>query len=763
MTETRENAAIPKRETVRVRAAEFAKENLIWTAAGFAMELGASASSAAPTSSALAAGLSGGKCFSTLFGGIIGAMLHGLPDGLIGLSGMAIVLAARLIPDMRNVKIRAALRALAAAVACFFPRSAEVTEPSELIYTIIAALASGIFAACVCLLSESVSIKGFDISEPWDCTRASIITVLGFMALGTLDYPLLNIGRLALGFMLLAITARRGLTYCAVFGLSALAGLCAEDADIGRGAAAICFAVIISGVLTKYGKLTRAAGFVFFCCSGALVGGIDEGNWSLLIEAAAAGILFVVIPIERVRSAEKNFSDSTVAMMLRERLCFAADAIAGIGTGLSAAAETLDRKYGITLEQAAEKAADRVCRTCPNSMTCWGEKYEQFRGEFERLMKLVRSGEEISGQSLSAECAEECVNCDAVARAVKTEYSRYLSATADEQRIKELRRIYTDQLEGVHDILRDMGCIKRSSSLNRSAERRVEKLLRDCGMEGARAFVTVDRNGRMSLEAYGDTEPKVDREYLGELLIGVLGRELELPEISSSGRGSDSRGSSSKRYRVTAQERCALSADIGAFQLNRGKNRVCGDCYDSFTDAQGVLYIVLSDGMGSGSRARIDSAMACSVISRLLKGGLSLSAALETVNTVLMVKSTDESYATLDICRIDLNSGECAVYKAGAATTYIKSADRLIRASLSSPPAGTGGRLTIPAQKFTVGAGDKIIMTTDGAVLDEEWLSRELCSDASPKELSERIARAARAAENGREDDISVIAVAVGK
>ena len=136
---------------------------------------------------------------------------------------------------------------------------------------------------------------------------------------------------------------------------------------------------------------------------------------------------------------------------------------------------------------------------------------------------------------------------------------------------------------------------------------------------------------------------------------------------------------------------------------------------------------------------------------------------METVNTVLMVKSTDESFATLDICKIDLNSGECAVYKAGAATTYIKSADKLLRASLSSPPAGMGGKLTVPAQKFTVSAGDKIIMTTDGAVLDEEWLSRELSADTPAKELSEKIARAARAAENGREDDISVIAVTVGR
>ena len=201
-----------------------------------------------------------------------------------------------------------------------------------------------------------------------------------------------------------------------------------------------------------------------------------------------------------------------------------------------------------------------------------------------------------------------------------------------------------------------------------------------------------------------------------------------------------------------------MSAEVGAFQLCRGKNRVCGDCYDSFTDPTGALYIVLSDGMGTGSRARIDSALACSMASRLIKGGISLPAALEMVNTSLMVKSSDESFATLDICRLDLNSGECVIYKAGAAASYIKSADRLLRASVSSAPAGTGGRVTVPAQKFRVAPGDMVVMATDGAVLDEDWLSRELSRGdiRTPQ-------RSARSADSGREDDISVITVAVGK
>lgn len=748
-----EKAALFKRETDFSHWGVFLKENAVWAVLGLGAELGSSGLSAAPTAAALVAGLSGKRSLCAAFGGALGAVLHGFPSALLGLAAMGIVLAARFIPDLNNTKLRAAERFFAAAFAVFFARIAEVGDTSALLITIVAALVSGLLALCICLLCDISRTRDPDISEPRDCSLCCIVTALGFLSLGALDYPFANIGRLILGFVLLTVTARRGLAWCAAIAVPAVLGFCANGTAVG--AAVIAFSAVASGAFTKYGKIVRAVGFMFFCAVSTVVLGIDDNSWKILVEAAVAAAAFVCIPIEKIKVPESDFSDNTVALMLRERLNFAADAIGGIGSGINAAADTLDRKYSTNPEKIAERAADRACRSCPNSMVCWGKKYEQFRKEFSRLVTQLRTGFELTEFSMSPECAEECVNKNSVIRAISSEYSRYVSAAADERRIRELRRIYIDQLEGVRDILRDMGALRaevKTANRARTAEKRAEKLLRENGVELPQAFVMFDRRGKLRFEAYGTTEPRVTREYLGTLLIKALGRDLELPEITGS----------SGRIRITTNERTALSAKIGAFQLPKGQNNVCGDCYDTFTDASGALYVILSDGMGTGSRARVDSAMACSVLSKLLKGGISLPAALETVNNVLMIKSADESFATLDICRLDLNSGECAVYKAGAATTYIKSSDKLVRATLSSPPAGLGGKLTVPAQKFTVGAGDVIVMTTDGAVLDEQWLSRELSQRIEPCELSERIAKAARSAENGRDDDISVIAVAVG-
>lgn len=741
-----------RRETVWGRVWEFCRDSASWAASGFLMEL--ASDNICVGGAALAAGLRGRARLYAIGGAVFGALLHGFSEALPRLAALLIVMATQLIPEIKNITADGVLRFFEAALAVFFSALSQASQPSQLVTVLVASLTAGTFAMCVYMLLETISMRGFDFSEVRDCTLAAGVSALVFMTLAQLDYTMINLGRMAAGFAVMAFTARRGLAAAAVVGIPAVFGICAADAETGVGAGCILLGALLSSCFTKYGKPTRAIGFMFFGCAAALVAGVDVGAWKLFADMLTGGALFALLPVEKIGAGESDFADKTVAMMLRERLCFAADAISGVSSGLNAAADTLERRYSTTLQQVAEDAANRACRNCPNSMICWGEKYELFHAEFNRLVKLVRSGAELSEQSFSPLIAEECIGRATVIRSIKSAYSRYQTAAADERRIRELRRIYTEQLASVRDILEDMGySAARGGGKNRTAEKRAEKALSDCGLKDPAAFISHDRRGRLILEAYGSGELRTEREYLGELLINALGRELELPEVSGS----------ADRLRVTTVERTQFSAEIGVCQLSKGKNRVCGDCYESFTDPSGQLYIILSDGMGSGSRARIDSALACSMLSKLLKSGISMGAALETVNTSLLVKSADESFATLDICRIDLNTGECMVFKAGAATTYIKCADRLVRASLDSPPAGTGGRLTVPAQRFTVGNGDVIIMTTDGAVLDERWLSHELSVKCGAQELSEKIARTARAAENGREDDISVIAVSVGR
>lgn len=723
--------------------------DIFWTAGGFLLELASMPLLPVPSGAALAAALNGKRGLCVVIGAVLGAVFHGFPTAFTGIVALALVFAVRFIPEFQSLRARAAVRCASSFVAVFLSRLAEVGGATQLLKVILGAITAGLFTLCVYLLSENIRCKGFDINDKNDCALACTVTALAFASLGYLDCSFMNVGAVVLGSVLLMLSASRGTAACAVVGISGVLGLCAASPVTGAEGAVFAFAAAASVALSRCHRVVRALGYVFLSVTAAVVTGVDEGSWKLLVQAGISAFAFAVVPVGKMMASD-DFTDACVSHMLRERLNFAADAISAIETGLQSAAETLDKKFRTGVEDIAERAADRCCRSCPNSMICWGKNYDMFCGEFSRLVGVLRSDRSCGEFALSAECSEICVDPDGVERAVQAEYARFVSVKQGERRVRELRRIYTDQLEGVRDILRDMGNANADyQGRYQAAERRVEKVLKNSGMEAVQAFVTFDNHGKLLLEAYAASEPKVTCDYLGVLLSRCLGRELSEPQISGSGR-----------YKLTAAERTNFSVKVGAFQIPRRQNQVCGDCYEYFINAQGELYVVLSDGMGSGSRARVDSAMTCSMLSKLLKCGLSMKTALEIVNTALMVKSSDESFATLDICKIDLNSGEGAVYKAGAATTYIRLKDKLVRASLSSSPVGTGGKVSVPAQKFTIGGGDVIVMLTDGVAVDEEWLSRELSGRIEPNELSEHIARAARM-DKTKDDDISVITLAL--
>jgi stage II sporulation protein E len=321
-----------------------------------------------------------------------------------------------------------------------------------------------------------------------------------------------------------------------------------------------------------------------------------------------------------------------------------------------------------------------------------------------------------------------------------------------------MRTILLSQISATQTMMVKMsGEFASLSDFDRHLAAITEKVLADYGITEAKAAVNI-ADDRAEVEAYGKGRLTCDAERLCDLLSATLRREFDLPEITHAGG----------EFRLTMFERAAYSLEYGVYQVSRGKEKNCGDYFDSFIDKKGFAYIILSDGMGSGGRARIDSAFACGMLIKLLRAGVDMSAAIEIINNSLLVKSADESFATLDVCRIDLYSGNVELFKAGSAPTYISCNKRVVKASGKGLPVGINHRPVYERQSFTIGVSDLIIMASDGAELSEVWLENELDKNEWGKEdmnsFAETIATSAKfAAGKEREDDISVIAVKLVK
>ena len=97
-------------------------------------------------------------------------------------------------------------------------------------------------------------------------------------------------------------------------------------------------------------------------------------------------------------------------------------------------------------------------------------------------------------------------------------------------------------------------------------------------------------------------------------------------------------------------------------------------------------------------------------------------------------------------------------------STYIKCGNRFVTIGCKGLPIGVKDEPVYDRRTFTIGSRDMIVMTSDGAELNEKWLYREMDKQPDLKEFSKEVANTARFyAGDEKSDDISVIAMRLSR
>lgn len=123
---------------------------------------------------------------------------------------------------------------------------------------------------------------------------------------------------------------------------------------------------------------------------------------------------------------------------------------------------------------------------------------------------------------------------------------------------------------------------------------------------------------------------------------------------------------------------------------------------------------MISDGMGTGRQASIESKMVISHFKRLIKAGVEYKLAIKIVNTLMLSKSSDENFATLDISQINLESGKLKLIKSGASSTLIKRGDTLTMIHSPSLPIGIISDIEPFEKEVNFEEDDILVMLSDG-------------------------------------------------
>lgn len=208
----------------------------------------------------------------------------------------------------------------------------------------------------------------------------------------------------------------------------------------------------------------------------------------------------------------------------------------------------------------------------------------------------------------------------------------------------------------------------------------------------------------------------------------------------------------------------------GAAKAVKETERISGDNYSFYEADEGKMSVILSDGMGSGEKACNDSQRVIELIERLLEAGFRKESAVQMVNGALAASGQEENMSTLDLCDINLYTGECEFIKVGAACTYIKRGHLVDRLSAQNFPLGVFGQLEPETMYRTLQNGDYIIMLSDG-ILDalSQGIGEEVLPEvigrmdySNPNEIANQILAYCLKQSKGQvRDDMTVLVAGV--
>lgn len=173
------------------------------------------------------------------------------------------------------------------------------------------------------------------------------------------------------------------------------------------------------------------------------------------------------------------------------------------------------------------------------------------------------------------------------------------------------------------------------------------------------------------------------------------------------------RGRSKGRSGLAKKPLEKFELDISISQC-AATGEINGDCCGWQDIGGGLTAMVISDGMGKGTKAASESLMVTKTMLALLRAGAEPETVLKMINTIMLMKEDDDFYATLDMVIINKISGKTKFYKIGAAPTLIRRGDRVEEVKLSTLPLGIVNGLSIKYMEAELGSGDWIIMMSDG-------------------------------------------------
>ncbi|OCT13286.1 stage II sporulation protein E [Paenibacillus pectinilyticus] len=369
----------------------------------------------------------------------------------------------------------------------------------------------------------------------------------------------------------------------------------------------------------------------------------------------------------------------------------------------------------------------KTCESCWKKSQCWDQKFYQTYTFMTDMMTQIESKETMTKKQIPPEWKKVCIRTEQVLDVMKGQYSLYKNDMHWKKQIMDSRHLVADQLSGVSQVMEDLAKeIKREGQELFLQEEQIRNALEELGLSIHTIDVISLDEGNIEIEIIHQYTKGFDecRKIIAPLLSEIIGENVAVmrEEMHTRGEGySTVVFGSAKEYEV----------ETGVAGAAKGGDLFSGDSYSTVELGNGKYAVALSDGMGNGERARAESQTALNILQQLLQSGMDEKLAIKSLNSVLMLRSSDEMYATVDMALIDMYNANTTFMKIGSTPSFIKRGSEVIAISANNLPVGILSEIDVDLVSIPLQSGDILVMMTDGiydapghAVNKEMWMKR---------------------------------------
>lgn len=698
---------------------------------------------------------------------VLGIILTGNPIFYFKYIGTALIILTLAIIFKEELKNKKNILAVIATASIFVNGAVYVIAEGLFVYDfLMLCVESGL-----CYLSFFVFWEATDnlralpyrsVYEPKDLVCLTLLCACGILSVSLIEslLPLAHILAVTI-ILFLALTCGFSVSTPAGAVLSLAIGL--STAYPAQIVCAYTLSALFAGLVARFGRL--AVSGIFAACSFVVTWLIfPESNGLLTVSYVAVACLVLFFVPDKILLSFGTAATATcksvrgsyrIQQTVKEELDGAIETVNSVSDIFNNIIKSYCESHTNSYDAVFDATAQAVCADCSLCRFCWHKEKTKTVSLLENMITVMESKNILGKKDIPKDFSDMCIRSEGFVSELNKNFESLKVTKMWSGKVKESKRLVAEQFKNISMILENLQQnLDKKLLCAPELETKILTALDKIGVSAAQMRIMSDEGFVVELH-----QPVYRAGECIDKMCDAMSEIFEVEMVSQ-------KVSNNVLIFYQKPEFC-VSLDICT--KARKNSQVSGDCCREFSFAPGRHAIILSDGMGSGEYANFQSNVVASLAQKMLSGGMKSETCVRLINNILMANADRETFATVDLCVINLYSGMIEFVKTGAASSYMKKEKENISVTSTSLPAGL---IPVVEADFSIKYAqdnDILIMASDGVsdALDngeKNEIFSLVNTEELVKDMSERILNRALIRSGGMAlDDMTVCVCKISK